>query len=287
MAPPPSADLPLQQRLIQLAQTLQFGWFAGHFVLILCTIRYGFSWIRFNYYGTMAQFSYRTAFVAAAATYGIVVYKTFRARLRSGAKNLNSPITILGDENVQYLAMALVWLFTPQYPLALLPYTIYSVFHVATYSRANLIPTISPPKQVNAPESATPNSKPQFAPNPLADRIGAFVKEYYDFSMSIVGKLELALWVRVLGSAIFWQRRSWILLVLYTAFIRARFSQSSHIQNSLAEFEARVDSLIGNQGTPPQARQVWEGVKNAVRQFYHITDVNRYLSGAAAPKKTS
>jgi hypothetical protein len=51
----------------------------------------------------MAQFSYRTAFVAAAATYGIVVYKTFRARLRSGAKNLNSPIAILGDENVQYL----------------------------------------------------------------------------------------------------------------------------------------------------------------------------------------
>jgi transmembrane protein 33 len=183
--------------------------------------------------------------------------------------------------------MALVWLFTPQYPLALLPYTIYSVFHVATYSRANLIPTISPPKQVAATEGATPNGKPQFAPNPLADRIGAFVKEYYDFSMSIVGKLELALWVRVLGSAIFWQRRSWILLVLYTAFIRARFSQSSHIQNSLAEFEARIDSLIGNQGTPPQARQVWEGVKNGVRQFYHVTDVNRYLSGAAAPKKTS
>lgn len=51
----------------------------------------------------MAQFSYRTAFIAAAATYGIVVYKTFRARLRSGAKNLNSPVAILGDENVQYL----------------------------------------------------------------------------------------------------------------------------------------------------------------------------------------
>lgn len=51
----------------------------------------------------MAQFSYRTAFVAAAVTYGIVVYKTFRARLRSGAKNANTPLAILGDENVQYL----------------------------------------------------------------------------------------------------------------------------------------------------------------------------------------
>ncbi|KAF3355061.1 hypothetical protein VdG1_04273 [Verticillium dahliae VDG1] len=246
MAPPPSADLPLQQRLLQLAQTLQFGWFAGHAVLILCTIRYGFSWIRLNYYSGMAQFSYRTAFVAAAVTYGIVVYKTWRARARSGARNLQNPITILSDENVQYLGMALVWLFAPQYPLALLPYTIYSIFH-----------------------------------------IGAFVKQYYDFSMSIVGKLELALWFRVLLSAILFQRRSWILIVIYTAFLRARFAQSSHIQNSVSELEARVDSAVGNQGTPPQARQVWEAVKNGVRQFYNLTDANRYLSGAAAPKKTS
>lgn len=285
MAPPPSAHLPLQQRLLQLAQTLQFGWFAGHFVLILCTIRYSFSWIRFNYYGGWAKFSYRTAFIAAALTYGIVVYKTFRARLRSGSRTANTPLAIAGDENVQYLGMALVWLFSPQYPLALLPYTIYSVFHVATYSRANLIPTISPVKQAAPVEGASPNAKPQT--NPLADRIGAFVKQYYDSSMSIVGKLELALWVRVLGSALLWQRRSWIILVIYTAFLRARFSQSSHIQNSVAELEARVDSLVGNQGTPPQARQVWEGVKNGVRQFYHATDLNRYLNGAAAPKKTS
>lgn len=183
--------------------------------------------------------------------------------------------------------MALVWLFTPQYPLALLPYTIYSVFHVATYSRANLIPTISPPKQVAPASGASPSAKPQYESNPLADRIGAFVKGYYEFSMSIVGKLELALWVRVLASAIFWQRRSWILLVIYTAFVRARYTQSTHIQNSVAELEARVDSAVGNQGTPPQARQVWDGVKTGVRQFYTATDPNRYMNGAAAPKKTS
>ncbi|RBQ70227.1 hypothetical protein VDGD_07953 [Verticillium dahliae] len=182
--------------------------------------------------------------------------------------------------------MALVWLFAPQYPLALLPYTIYSIFHVATYSRANLIPTISPSKPAPAATGDSPAAaKPQT--NAVADKIGAFVKQYYDFSMSIVGKLELALWFRVLLSAILFQRRSWILIVIYTAFLRARFAQSSHIQNSVSELEARVDSAVGNQGTPPQARQVWEAVKNGVRQFYNLTDANRYLSGAAAPKKTS
>lgn len=51
----------------------------------------------------MARYSYRTAFVAAAATYGIVVYKAARARSRGGSRQLGGPLAIAGDENVQYL----------------------------------------------------------------------------------------------------------------------------------------------------------------------------------------
>jgi len=49
-----------------------------------------------------ARFSYRTAFLAAAVTYGIVVFKGYRARQKSG-KGQGSPVQLLGDENVQYL----------------------------------------------------------------------------------------------------------------------------------------------------------------------------------------
>src|SRR4051812_34124345 len=113
--------------------------------------------------------------------------------------------------------MAIVWLVMPQYPLALLPYGIYSIFHVATYTRANLIPTIIAPAKVAAPaDGASPAPKPQ---HPMADAIGAFVKKYYDASMSIVASLEILLWVRILLSAIVFQRRSWILLAIYTAFL--------------------------------------------------------------------
>lgn len=65
-------------------------------------LRYGISYITFNYYSRWARYSYRLGFVAAAATYGIVVYKGFRARARSGGKQ--DPLAILGDENVQYLS---------------------------------------------------------------------------------------------------------------------------------------------------------------------------------------
>ncbi|KAK8079648.1 endoplasmic reticulum protein [Apiospora hydei] len=192
------------------------------------------------------------------------------------------PIGLLQDENVQYLIMALVWLLSPQYPLAMLPYGIYSVFHVATYTRQNVIPTIQPVKPA---AGAAPNAKP--ASNPIADAIGQFVKSYYDMSMSVVSTLEIALWVRIFLSAILFQRRSWILIVIYTAFLRARFSQSSHVQNSFSMVEARVDSPCGPAEHPPVARQIWDAVKQIARQFHDLSDVSKYINGSAAPKKTS
>jgi hypothetical protein len=287
MPPPPSADLPLGQRMLQIAQTLQFAWFVGHTLLIYCTVRYSFSWLRMNYYGTWAQICYHTTFLAAAATYGIVTYKGWRSRQKTGARQPGGALGYLSDENIQYLLMAIVWLVMPQYPLAMLPYCVYSLFHVLTYTRGVLIPTFIPPQKIAPAAGASPNAKPQYTQHPLSDAIGAFVKKYYDMSMSIVSGLEILLWVRLLLGAILFQRRSWILLAIYTAFLRARFAQSSHVQNSFAQLEARIDNLIGAQGTPPVARQVWDGVKGGARQFHAATDVNKYANGATAPKKSS
>ncbi|PFH57735.1 hypothetical protein XA68_14644 [Ophiocordyceps unilateralis] len=282
MTPPPNSNMSLQQRLLALVKTLQFAWFIGHLTLIISTFRYSISWVRMNYYGTTAQASYRLSFAAAIVTYGIVVYKTQRARAKTGARTSGGLAGQLSDENVQYLLMALVWLFSPQYPLALMPYVVYSVFHVATYTRANLIPAFQSPP----PPAADGSARPRVS-SPAADSIGGFVKNYYDASMSVVSALELLIWVRVLFSAILFQRRSWILLCLYTAFVRARYSQSSHVQHSVAQLCARIDSLVGAQGTPPVARQVWDNVKNGTRQFHDATDMGKYVNAGGPVKKTS
>ncbi|KAL8807749.1 MAG: hypothetical protein Q9182_000560 [Xanthomendoza sp. 2 TL-2023] len=285
MAPPPPASMPLQQRLMHLAQTLQFGWFVGHLTLLFCSLRYCLSYLTFNYYSRWARFSYRTAFFAAAATYGIVVYKAYRARSRQGARQQPGALALLGDENVQYLLMALVWLFGRQIPLALLPFTVYSVFHVATYTRANLIPTFQPPQQTPA-GSASPGRSATKS-SPLADTIGRFVKEYYDASMMLVASLEIFLWFRVLGSAIIFTKGSWILLAIYTVFVRSRYSQSNFVQAAIGQGTARVDALVANQSIPPVARQAWDTVKRLGRQATDATDINRYIGGKGqqVPKK--
>ncbi|KAL9580270.1 MAG: hypothetical protein Q9212_004599 [Teloschistes hypoglaucus] len=281
MAPPPPASMPLGQRLMHLAQTLQFGWFIGHLTLLFCSLRYSLSYITFNSYSRSARFSYRTAFVAAAATYGIVVYKALRARSRAGNRQQPGALSLLTDENVQYLLMALVWLFGRQIPLALLPFTVYSVFHVATYTRANLIPTIQPPQQAPA-GAASPGGRPATKPTALADTIGRFVKEYYDASMTLVASLEIFLWFRVAFSAIIFTKGSWILLAIYSVFVRARYSQSTFVQSAVGHGVRRVDALVANQNVPPAARQAWETLKGYGRKFTDSTDLNRFV-GAQRP----
>jgi hypothetical protein len=176
--------------------------------------------------------------------------------------------------------MALVWLWSSQYPLAMLPFGVYSIFHVATYTRTNLIPTIQPPQQLATPAGGSPSSsKPTYKPNALADTIGKFVKEYYDTSMGLVAILEVGLWFRLFLSAIVWQKGSWILLIVYTAFLRARFAQSSFVQAQFRHLEAVVDSQISAQSTPPALRSIWEGCKGGARTFHDATDIGKYANG--------
>lgn len=58
----------------------------------------------FNYYSRWAQTTYRLAFLSAVATYGIVVYKAHKARLRSSSNGKQTALALLSDENVQYLS---------------------------------------------------------------------------------------------------------------------------------------------------------------------------------------
>ncbi|EXJ90696.1 hypothetical protein A1O1_03800 [Capronia coronata CBS 617.96] len=283
MAPPPPGTAPLGERLTKLVTTLQFAWFCGHFTLLLAVFRYALSYLTFNYYSKWAAFTYRLAFLSAVATYGIVVFKAYRARVRPGAPIGQTAYTLLSDENVQYLLISLVWLYSRQVPLALLPFTVYSVFHVATYTRTNIIPTIQPAPAAPGSTPTSPGAaKSQSA---LANSIGKFVKEYYDTSMFLVAGLEITLWFRLLLSALTFSKNSWILLGIYTIFLRARFHQSQFVQNAFSQGAAHMDQRIQNPNVPPVVRQGWETTKGLGRQLVEVTDVRKYMGGVNAHKK--
>jgi len=275
MAPPP--EVPLPQRLMALAQTLQFGWFVGHFTLLLTTFRYALAAIKFSTNTRVASVCYRLGFLSAAVTYGIVVYKAYRPRVRNGQLpgGQAGVLKVLGDENVQYLFMALIWLYSKPIFYALLPFAVYSTFHFLTYLRSNLLPTIlpPPPSSVASPGSAKPQSA-------LSEFIGKFVKNNYDYSMHLVAYLELFLWARIFCGAIIF-RNSWILLTIYTIFLRTRYSQSPFVRDALKGIEVRGNALTADNNIPDGVKSAWNTMKSSVRSFGEFTDLGRYLGGGA------
>lgn len=167
--------------------------------------------------------------------------------------------------------MALVWLYSRQVPLALLPFSVYSIFHVATYSRSYLIPALQPPKQGGGQA-------------PIAETIGRFIKQYYDASMGLVAGLEMALLIRLTLSLLTFSKGAFVLLAIYLSFFRARYSQSAFVQQAVRHITARIDSSVSHQTTPPAVRQGWETFKGVVQQAYNSTNLNRATAGTKKPQ---
>lgn len=174
--------------------------------------------------------------------------------------------------------MALVWLISRRISLAVMPFAVYSIFHVATYTRSMLLPAIHGQSQAAGQGAKTQTSG-------LSETIGRFVKEYYDSSMTLVAVLEIFLLFRLVFSAVTFTKGSWILLGVYTVFFRVRHSQSTFMQSAVTQLTARADGALANQSTPPAVRGIWEQVKGVVRQIADATDVNRFVAQPAVQKK--
>jgi hypothetical protein len=96
--------------------------------------------------------------------------------------------------------------------------------------------------------------------------------------MTLVAGLEILLWFRLLLSAFTFSKGSWVLLGVYTIFLRARFAQSHFVQDAFSHGAAIVDAQVQNQSVPPAVRQAWESVKAVSRKAVEATDMRRYIS---------
>lgn len=165
--------------------------------------------------------------------------------------------------------MALIWLYSKPVYFALFPFAVYSTFHFLTYLRTNLIPVITP-----GPASG------------ISETISRFVKKNYDASMHLVANLELFLWARVALYCLAFQN-SWILLALYTIFLRARFAQSVFVRDALKGLEVRGDALVVDNRVPDGVRTAWGIAKQVTTKFGEFTDIPKMMGGPQkmAPKK--
>lgn len=128
-----------------------------------------------------------------------------------------------------------------------------------------------PPASAPPAQGAAPGKGPQ---PPLAEAIARFVKQNYDASMHLVSRLELALWARVFfGTLIF--SNSWILLVVYSVFVRVRYAQSQFMRSAVAYMERFFDGILADQRIPGGVRNGWGAFKGVVRTVGDKTDFGK------------
>jgi len=229
-----------------MATTQHYIWASGHFLLLVSALRYFLAWVTFK---SVSAWWYKASFTGALVSYAIVCQKS----LGTPQPNAAYVKRALLDENVQYFILAFFWWSSKPIAIALLPYTIFSLFHALTFTRTTLMPQFLPPGP-----PTTAGGAPQ--PHPVAKKLQSWVKANYDTAMKAVAYIELVIFVRVVLGALTFQN-ALISPLVYGHFLRQRYYQSAFTRDAIGATNTRIDKFVRKPGNPPMMITVWEKVQ--------------------------
>ncbi|KAL0091335.1 hypothetical protein J3Q64DRAFT_1709490 [Phycomyces blakesleeanus] len=221
---------------------LHFVWFVGHATLLFSTAIYLFSFLLFH----PSWIAYRFSLLSAIVSYSIVLFNSHKPT-HSGDPFFKS---LLLDENTQYWGLAVYLLFTRRVSISLLPFALYSVFHVLQYARTNLLPVLAPHK----PE--------------LQDQIKTLTTTHYSQAMHLIAQLEVfgVMGRLILGLLTF--RVSLFAVIFYGHFLRMRYFMSTYTRSVIQEAAVQVDKQLvpptAHPKVPPQVTKAYLTAKNMV-----------------------
>lgn len=209
----------------------------GHVLLLLCTVVWLPSALRHPFSTPKTAYSYRLAYIGGLTSYGIVCFKA----LGTPAPNLAFLKRAMADENCQYFLLAIFWLLTKPVSLSLVPYAIFSTFHVLTFVRTTVLPKLAPPKP------PAREGERQAKDTPLQRQLHAIVKAQYDPAMNVCAQAELAILVRtIIGVPLFWN--GFLAPIAFAHFLRLRFYYSIFSRSAIKSADTRVQGYVN--GTP-------------------------------------
>ncbi|CAN3365452.1 pore membrane protein of 33 kDa [Diutina catenulata] len=223
-------------------QSIQFGWFLGHVLTVLGTTFYALSYVGIG--RKLATAWYFLALIGIVESFAILVFQTVTKRGANIA-------VLIKEDNVHYLLIALVMLIVRPYVLLpLLPFAVYSIFHVLVYINNYLLPQENP-------------------------AITSFVKSNNIKSVEIGVVLELLSWVWFLVRLITFRQRSVIPFIAYTIFIKIKYEKMILTRNYVKDVEIRIDNIV-NQANVPAVKQAWISFKQIIGKVGSIYLVNDY-----------
>ncbi|KAJ2373848.1 Transmembrane nucleoporin [Coemansia sp. RSA 2607] len=237
------------ERLSALTKTAQFYWWVGHLVMLgfggMYYLRRPFGWQAANWY-------YSKAYMGAIISYVIVIYKTY------GPPQLSFTFLqrLMMDENVEYLMLAFYWLTQQAIWVSLLPFVVFSLFHVIGYARSTIIPVFFPgvPDEIRR-ASQQPQQQGLSAVAQLSKALGKWSSDYYIWALRHVGVWEVAVvgtWI-VLGAVTF--QTPLLAPFFYFHFLRLRYSFSSSTREAFGRVRRFLDGKLVSQAAETSGAQ--------------------------------
>ncbi|KIO34526.1 hypothetical protein M407DRAFT_240427 [Tulasnella calospora MUT 4182] len=260
-----------------------YAWATGHFILLLCSMRYLLAWVTFK--SSAYEIWYRSAFTGAIVSYAIVVYKSLGTPQPNAAYFRKA----LADENFQYFLLALFWWFTKPVSLALIPYATFSLFHALTFTRTNIIPRVFPTQPVPGQGEAA-----RAPAHPLAKSIHTWVKANYDGAMRSVAWTELVILVRVsLGCLFgiipfvkFGMKNSFLAPIVFAQFLRLRYYYSAFTRTVVQNADGLITNYVDQPSAPPALKQAWGPVRAAITKYgASVIEPAQPAAGAAGARR--
>jgi len=232
-----------------MATSQHYLWAGGHLVLLTSALRYIAAWVTLK---SISPWWYKVGLLGALVSYAIVCQKS----LGNPRPTVLFMKQALLDENFQYLIIALFWWSSTPVAIALLPYLIFSLFHVLTFFRTTVMPRFL--------GSTSAAGGPQ--PHPLSKKLQVWVKSNYDPAMKLVAFIELLIFVRVAFGALTF-RNSLLAPLVYGHFLRQRYYQSVFTRNAVSITDVWINNLVMRAGNPPTVVRALEMIRGHVRSW--------------------
>jgi transmembrane protein 33 len=171
-----------------------------------------------------------------------------------------------------------MWLITAPVFLALVPYFIYSIFHVATYFSEYVLPAIT--------------SRPA---KPQEDRLAQLARTYQDMGSQTVAKVEVyGILIRLLFGILSYlplshvcmlmrcsfSKFAFVQLPVFAIFLRYKYFNAAYTKNHLRELSAGIDRLVTP--LPPVVQDTWIKIRNGIAYY----GARPLVAGEGAPGAT-
>ncbi|KAK0548726.1 Transmembrane nucleoporin [Tilletia horrida] len=252
----------LRQASREYAQLIHLTWGGAHALVALCGIRYIVGRLLLSS-DPLVRY-YRLAYAGAVISYGLVTYRAFATQPMNKATLQRA----LMDENVQYVMLALIWLWTKPIWPTLLPFVTFSTFHFVSFLGSTVIPLLAPPAapRRSTTDGAAPAAPAQTPAQSIYKAINKFTKTYYESAMIFVAYAEVFILVRILAGAILFQN-SILLVLAYAHFLRFRYYMSSFTRASIQRCKAELDAYVHHPACPEMVRRVYLLVTDVISRY--------------------